>query len=795
MRLSSQPQATVVQHSRSMGSSDNSHSSESESAASPTSNYSSNTSSGTHFASLTPLPKGAQPPRVSTPTIEGDVGFNTNAKRKARVLRKPYPPPSITNATSRSRNGFYTQGGGGRPSSSARVQANWSNPEFFPSTNAHHRRSLLVDSTLSPVSSYGVFRHSHSFYDSYERQPIGKSIPFTETAEHIDDTLMPSTNASERPPTKLAPVQESESSRANKSSVVMQPPFMSRNKPLPKTPVISLDSDGLASPDPMEPLPSHRLLQYRYHAAALHSEEGQAAPVFDHFVPRLDMRNSTGHGHEWYAHSDIGHRETWSDSGHTAYVTRYTSSDVHYHVSGPHSHHNPEGHGVRSHNPPRPFSTVGRLDSSFPEFSTPLVTTQTTHSMPIYPSEPPKAHTQGTRALTRRLSWGQRIIRTLSTTLLRKDFVVDKTITDPPSPFHPRDKSAIPQPTSVAHSVAPLLPQSQPLPSLRKLRKRAPSSSNSLLSKPARFPRSRSTPALYPYNSRSRELVLEMDDVASQEEHSEFHSDLSHNKNGSLSNPARYARISTPSAGVPWHSGLETSTPARGTQSQPTTPASSTRKLLKRHGRRKIAASSPEEHLAPLRTQLPLNLDSESPRFSNASRSHSVPNICPSDPPSERFLTSQHVAFPTQSPSKSPDPFESPVDEHRHHYGPSQSEDHPSLLHPRSIRRWTLAVFDAPDEQLVEELDRLRNVGWAPGFQGELVRVKNETNNPTRAENQEPDTGLTLEKDELEEWLVARKALMICREIVRTEKSYREGLIKLQRGKVSFVYFHCQASG
>jgi hypothetical protein len=129
------------------------------------------------------------------------------------------------------------------------------------------------------------------------------------------------------------------------------------------------------------------------------------------------------------------------------------------------------------------------------------------------------------------------------------------------------------------------------------------------------------------------------------------------------------------------------------------------------------------------------------------------------------------------------------VDERRHHQGPSQSEDHPSLLHPRSSRRWTLAVFDAPEEQLVEELDRLRNVGWGPGFQGELVRVKSKTDKLTRAENQEPGTGLTLEKDELEEWLVARKALMVCREIVRTEKSYREGLIKLQRGEVSFVAF------
>ena len=86
----------------------------------------------------------------------------------------------------------------------------------------------------------------------------------------------------------------------------------------------------------------------------------------------------------------------------------------------------------------------------------------------------------------------------------------------------------------------------------------------------------------------------------------------------------------------------------------------------------------------------------------------------------------------------------------------------------------------------MEELDRLRDVGWGPGFQGELVRVKGKA---VTTMNQEQDTGASLEKDELEKWLIARKALMVCREIARTEKSYREGLVRLQRGEVSICLF------
>lgn len=133
----------------------------------------------------------------------------------------------------------------------------------------------------------------------------------------------------------------------------------------------------------------------------------------------------------------------------------------------------------------------------------------------------------------------------------------------------------------------------------------------------------------------------------------------------------------------------------------------------------------------------------------------------------------------------------------------SSSETRPSFLRSPSNRRWTLAVSETPENELVEELERLRRIGWALGFQGELVKVKNEdldmevvteTNgNVTgrrQVSNPNPSSGsipsnVKWRKEEMEQWLVARKALLVCREIVRTEKTYREGLETLQRGGVS----------
>lgn len=177
-------------------------------------------------------------------------------------------------------------------------------------------------------------------------------------------------------------------------------------------------------------------------------------------------------------------------------------------------------------------------------------------------------------------------------------------------------------------------------------------------------------------------------------------------------------------------------------------------------------------------------MSSQVPQSPNLSR-HSAPDLYPVDPHSGQSPSSPYVGFLTDSPSASLHASVGEPSSSEHHHNLSQSQEFSSLLCSGSSRRWTLAVFDAPEEQMVEELDRLRNVGWGPGFHGELIRVKNRSLNNINANNHKHKRGESLEKEELEKWLVARKALMVCREIVRTEKSYREGLIKLQRGEVS----------
>ncbi|KIJ53476.1 hypothetical protein M422DRAFT_241718 [Sphaerobolus stellatus SS14] len=118
--------------------------------------------------------------------------------------------------------------------------------------------------------------------------------------------------------------------------------------------------------------------------------------------------------------------------------------------------------------------------------------------------------------------------------------------------------------------------------------------------------------------------------------------------------------------------------------------------------------------------------------------------------------------------------------------GPNQllGPGRPSFLRTQSNRRWTLAVSETPEDQLLHELDRLRSIGWGLGFQGELFR-RDERMPGVDGINDVGgvNVGEKWRKEEMEEWLGARKALLVCREIVRTEKTYREGLIKLQRGE------------
>ncbi|KAL5534478.1 hypothetical protein ACEPAG_940 [Sanghuangporus baumii] len=163
----------------------------------------------------------------------------------------------------------------------------------------------------------------------------------------------------------------------------------------------------------------------------------------------------------------------------------------------------------------------------------------------------------------------------------------------------------------------------------------------------------------------------------------------------------------------------------------------------------------------------------------------------------------------------------SPDDElHLSHQGSSITSEHlsdeekidlpvkrPSLLRTVSNRRWTVAVADVPDDLFIEELERLRRMGLRAGDihsvrsvshagyalssrkeahrghldDGEHLEVKQtgKPNTPDAVLIQQVDT-----EDEME-WLYARRAILCCRELVRTERSYQERLQELADGNVS----------
>ncbi|OCB86166.1 hypothetical protein A7U60_g6755 [Sanghuangporus baumii] len=163
----------------------------------------------------------------------------------------------------------------------------------------------------------------------------------------------------------------------------------------------------------------------------------------------------------------------------------------------------------------------------------------------------------------------------------------------------------------------------------------------------------------------------------------------------------------------------------------------------------------------------------------------------------------------------------SPDDElHSSHQGSSITSEHlsdeekfdlpvkrPSLLRTESNRRWTVAIADVPDDLFIEELERLRRMGLRAGDihsvcsvshagyalssrkeahrgyldGGEHLEVKQtgKLSTPDAVLIQQVDT-----EDEME-WLFARRAILCCRELVRTERSYQERLQELADGNVS----------
>ncbi|KAH8120073.1 hypothetical protein DFH11DRAFT_1539299 [Phellopilus nigrolimitatus] len=135
----------------------------------------------------------------------------------------------------------------------------------------------------------------------------------------------------------------------------------------------------------------------------------------------------------------------------------------------------------------------------------------------------------------------------------------------------------------------------------------------------------------------------------------------------------------------------------------------------------------------------------------------------------------------------------------------------PSLLRTESNRRWTVAVADVPDDLFLEELERLRRMGLRAGevhsnqnqsaspFTPPVIVGRYEThtcvNVGRHSETNWPEKGKMVERNTVivqevgaedeTEWLHARRAIMCCRELVRTERSYQARLQELADGSVS----------
>lgn len=133
-----------------------------------------------------------------------------------------------------------------------------------------------------------------------------------------------------------------------------------------------------------------------------------------------------------------------------------------------------------------------------------------------------------------------------------------------------------------------------------------------------------------------------------------------------------------------------------------------------------------------------------------------------------------------------------------------QLHQRPSFLRSESNRRWTVAVAEVPDEIFVEELERLRRMGMRAGelhaSSDRLVEQGVPLYARSSARQQDcmswkvdvskmalSDSTMAVElveEDDLE-WIDARRALLCCRELVRTERSYLARLQELVEGNVN----------
>ena len=137
-----------------------------------------------------------------------------------------------------------------------------------------------------------------------------------------------------------------------------------------------------------------------------------------------------------------------------------------------------------------------------------------------------------------------------------------------------------------------------------------------------------------------------------------------------------------------------------------------------------------------------------------------------------------------------------------------------------AMRRWTLAMADVPDEVLVQELDKLRKNAaakrarrksrtplqsesghttesgysvsptspWRPGVHFRLGGDSDSEDEGDGEEEDEALEGFENDADE-EEWKAARRALLCCRELVRTERSYQARLRELMNSQSSHPFF------
>lgn len=146
----------------------------------------------------------------------------------------------------------------------------------------------------------------------------------------------------------------------------------------------------------------------------------------------------------------------------------------------------------------------------------------------------------------------------------------------------------------------------------------------------------------------------------------------------------------------------------------------------------------------------------------------------------------------------------------------------PSFLRTESNRRWTVAVADVPDDLFIEEFERLRRMGLRVG---EVLgqKLSQTSLNSTmkanavhavsdkRSEVEMHDAGHYVTVDQLEkrdsavvevhlaaedelEWTHARRAIMCCRELVRTERSYQARLQELADAQVRLLVLGLSSS-